>query len=196
MYKLMVSTIVPRPIAWVTTQNKDQTINLAPYSFFNGVTSKPPVLMLSIARKPDGAKKDTLLNIEERKEFVVNTVPSGSFEAMVHSGASFDYGESEVDRLKLPLCNSQRIATPRLADSKVQFECELFRIVDIGEGSEVSASVVFGRIITIHIADGLLDEKQRMRYDMLDPIGRLGGISYCRLGEELRKAIPDPDVVS
>jgi flavin reductase (DIM6/NTAB) family NADH-FMN oxidoreductase RutF len=191
----MVSTIVPRPIAWVTTRNQDESINLAPYSFFNGVTSKPPVLMFSIARKPDGSKKDTLCNIETRQEFVVNTVPSSSFESMVSSGAALNYGDSEVSRLNLSLLESQYIKTPRLAESKVQFECELLRLVDIGEGSEVSASVVFGRIIAIHIADGLLDEKQRMQYNLLDPLGRLGGISYCRLGEELHKAIPDPDAL-
>jgi flavin reductase (DIM6/NTAB) family NADH-FMN oxidoreductase RutF len=114
---------------------------------------------------------------------------------MVSSGASLDYGDSEVSHLNLSLLDSQYIKTPRLADSKVQFECELFRVVDIGEGSEVSASVVFGKIIAIHIADGLLDEKQRMQYNLLDPLGRLGGISYCRLGEQLHKAIPDPDTL-
>jgi flavin reductase (DIM6/NTAB) family NADH-FMN oxidoreductase RutF len=192
MYKLMVSTIVPRPIAWVTTLNQDGSVNAAPYSFFNGVTSKPPTLMFSVARKPDGTKKDTLINIEHRNEFTVNTVPFESFEAMVDTAASFDYGDSEVSRMNLSLLDPVKIKTPRLAQTKVQFECKLLKSVDIGEGDQIGATVVFGKILCINILHGLLDDKDRMKYSELNAIGRLGGVSYCRLGEEIQKQIPDP----
>ena len=193
MYKLMVSTIVPRPIAWVSTMNDNGSINLAPYSFFNGVTSSPPTLMFSIARKPNGDKKDTLINIERDKQFVVNTVPMDKFEAMVTSGASFSYGESEVEKTGLSLLPSEHIKTPRIDGTKVQFECELFKLVDIGEGNDVGATVVFGKIICIHLVEELLGEKNRINYQALDGIGRLGGISYCRIGEELQKQVPPAD---
>lgn len=189
VYKLLISAIVPRPIALVSTCNKEGQGNLAPFSFFNGISSNPPTLMISVARKSSGEKKDTLRNILETKEFVVNTSSTWLFEPLVHCGGEFPYGESEFEITGLTPIASHKIKPFRVKEAAIHFECKLSHTVEIGDGSPGSSVAVFGKIIMIHVMkEAYVDGK--VIAETISPIARLGGISYSALGEEFKKPIP------
>src|SRR5215212_4610144 len=154
-YGWMISTILPRPIAWVSTISADGKTNLAPFSFFQGVTANPPTLMFVPVNTRDGTKKDTVRNIEAVPEFVVNLVSFTQAEQMNASSATLPYGESEFETFGIAATPSQRVRPPRVAAAPVAFECTLDRFVHIGEGP-LAANVVFGRIQVAHITDSVL----------------------------------------
>src|SRR3954467_3250992 len=132
-YGWMISTILPRPIAWVSTISAEGKTNLAPFSYFQGVTANPPTLMFVPVNTREGAKKDTVRNIEEVPEFVVNLVPFALAESMNRTSASLPYGESEFDTFAIGSAPSERVRPPRVAAAPVAFECTLDRVVNIGE---------------------------------------------------------------
>ena len=189
MYKLLIGGIVPRPIAWVSTRSATGVVNLAPFSFFNGVSSNPPCLTVSIARKADGSKKDTLINIEETGQFVVNTVSSWAVEPMVFTASPFERGQDELQLAGLSAADSLIVKAPRVKESPINFECNLHQIVEIGDGSPGSAALVIGRIIMVHVAKQAY-ERGRIDVDFIDPVGRLGGSEYSLLGERFTLQIP------
>lgn len=178
-YGWMISTIVPRPIAWVSTISPDGRTNLAPFSFFQGVTANPPTLMFVPVDTKAGEKKDTVRNIELGREFVVNLVPFSLAEAMNRSAAMLPYGESEFAAFGIAAVPSLRVRPPRVAAAPVAYECTLDRIVGIGEGP-AAANVVFGRIQVAHVAESVLGEDGQVDPRKLDLIGRMGGSSYTR----------------
>lgn len=178
-YGWMISTILPRPIAWVSTISADGTTNLAPFSFFQGITSNPPTLMFSPVNTRDGVKKDTVRNIEQVPEFVVNLVPFALAEQMNATSAMLAYGESEFAACGVESRASERVRPPRVAAAPVAFECILDRFVHIGEGP-LAANVVFGRILVAHVAEPVLGADGKPDPGKLDLIGRLGGESYTR----------------
>jgi flavin reductase (DIM6/NTAB) family NADH-FMN oxidoreductase RutF len=188
-YAWMVSTILPRPIAWVSTISADGKVNLAPFSFFQGVCANPPTLMFVPVNTRDGAKKDTTRNIEAVPEFVVNLVPFALAEQMNATAATLPHGESEFDKFGIASAPSERVRPPRVAAAPVAFECTLDRIVNIGEGP-LAAHVTFGRILVAHVSDAVLDTDGRADPGKLDLIGRLGGELYARTTE--RFAIKRP----
>jgi len=176
-YKLLIGSIVPRPIAFVTTVNENGAVNAAPYSFFNGVSSNPPALMFSIGFRPDGEKKDTLRNIELTKEFVVNTVGEWMAEPMNYASAEYPYGVSEVEAVGLTTLASKVVAPPRIKESPVHFECRLHSLLQVGKQEAGASTVVIGEIVQFHIhrpawRDGRIDLAQ------LKPVARLGGLQY------------------
>lgn len=181
-YGWMISTIVPRPIAWVSTISADGKTNLAPFSFFQGVTSNPPTLMFVPVNMRDGTKKDTVRNIELVPEFVVNLVSFALAEQMNNTSALLPYGESEFERFGIESTPSERVRPPRVAAAPLAFECTLDRFVHIGEGP-LAANVVFGRILVAHVADGVLGADGKPDPEKLDLIGRMGGDSYTRTRE-------------
>src|SRR6516165_10485734 len=122
-YQLMISCIIPRPIAFVTTLSRDGISNLAPFSFFNGVTSDPPILSIAVGTKRDGSKKDTWRNIEDTGEFVVNVVVPELMDAVIIGARELPHNVSELDLAKLATLPSARVRPPRVADSPVQMEC-------------------------------------------------------------------------
>lgn len=184
IYRLMISGIVPRPIAFVSTIDANRVVNLAPFSYFNAVSSDPPCLMFSVTRKNDGSKKDTLLNVESSRQFVVNTVSEWMAEPMNHCSGEYPFGVSELEKAGLSAVESTRVAPPRVKESPVHFECELERIVEIGEAKPGAASIVIGRIVMIHAAEGAYDpDRGALRADALRPLARLGGLSYGRTRE-------------
>lgn len=191
IYKLLTNTIVPRPIAWVSTIGLDGDLNLAPYSFFNAISSKPATLMIAVARKPNGDKKDTHKNIEETKQFVVNNVSESSFDQMVSSAAIYEYGVSEFEKVGITPIPSKLVKPPRVKESLISFECSLYRIIDIDDNGEVNSSIIIGKIEGIHISESVYGEDGRIDPAKLSPIGRLGGISYTTLGAVLSKKIPE-----
>lgn len=190
VYAVMTSTILPRPIAWVSTISAEGKTNLAPFSFFQGVCSNPPTLMFVPVNTRDGAKKDTVRNIEQIPEFVVNLVSFSLAETMNATAALLPYGESEFERFGIAATPSERVRPPRVAAAPVAFECTLDRIVNIGEGP-LAANVVFGRIHVAHVSDAVLGADGKPDAAKLDLVGRLGGESYTMTRERFALKRPD-----
>lgn len=189
-YNWMADSITPRPIAWVSTVSPDGKTNLAPFSFFNGITGNPPTLMFSAVTNRAGEKKDTIRNIEATREFVVNLVPYALAERMSACAALLPYGESEFEAFGIAQAASLKVRPPRVAGTPVAFECVLDKIVPVGEGPG-SASVVFGRIVSAHVDDAVLGANGRIDAGQLDLVGRLGGEDYATTRERFSLARPD-----
>lgn len=179
LYQLLISCVVPRPIAWISTQDAQGTLNLAPYSFFNAIGANPPALMFSSnyssARQ---SHKDTLQNILASGEFVVNIVTEAVAEAMNLTSGEYGAEVDEFDLAQLTAVPSTVVQPPRVAESPINLECELHRAVPVGEGPG-HATVVIGLIKHMHIRDELFNEQGRVDIHRLQPIGRLGGLEYC-----------------
>jgi flavin reductase (DIM6/NTAB) family NADH-FMN oxidoreductase RutF len=182
IYGWMTSTIAPRPIAWASTISAAGRTNLAPFSFFQGITSNPPTLMFVPVNNRDGQPKDTVRNILQVPEFVINLVSYALAEPMNATAATLPYGESEADKFGIAMTPSTKVRPPRVAVAPVAFECTLDRIVNIGEGP-LAANVVFGRIQLVHVSDEVLGPDGRIDPAKLDLIGRLSGDWYCRTTE-------------
>ena len=182
VYGWMTSVIAPRPIAWVSTVSAAGRGNLAPFSFFQGVTSNPPTLMFVPVNDRHGQPKDTVRNIREVPEFVVNVVPYALAEPMNATAATLPYGESEFEKCGIASTPSVRVRPPRVAAAPVAFECTLHQIVDIGEGP-LAAHVVFGRIHLVHVSDAVLGADGQVDPAKIDLIGRMSGEWYCRTTE-------------
>lgn len=176
-YEWMVCTILPRPIAWVSTISPEGKTNLAPFSFFQGVTASPPTLMFVPVNDRKGAKKDTVRNIEAVPEFVVNLVPHSLAEEMNRTSSLLPYGVSEFERFGIAAARSERIRAPRVAAAPVAYECALHQIVHIGTGA-LAANVIFGRILAAHIRDDVLGPDGLPDARKLDLVGRLGRDDY------------------
>jgi flavin reductase (DIM6/NTAB) family NADH-FMN oxidoreductase RutF len=189
-YRWMTSTIIPRPIAWVSTLSADGRANLAPFSFFQGVTSAPPSLLIVPVNLRDGAKKDTVRNIEATGEFVVNLVSYALAEKMNATAALLPYGESEFETFSVAHASSERVKPPRVAGAPVSFECRLHSITHIGEGP-AAANVIFGLIELLHVVDAALGADGWPDAQKLDLVARLGGEAYTRLGEVFTLSRPD-----
>ncbi len=185
VYEWMIGTILPRPIAWVSTVDPAGRTNLAPFSFFQGVCARPPTLMFCPVNDRHGRPKDTLRNLEATGEFVVNTVPRALAESMNATSATLPHGESEFDRFGVAPVPSVCVRPPRVAGTPVAFECRLDRVVRISEGP-AGGNAVFGRIVRIHADESVLDASGRPDPVRLDLIGRLGGDAYVRLTDRFR----------
>lgn len=170
--------IVPRPIAWVSTVSATGQTNLAPFSFFQGITSRPPTLMFVPVTKADGTPKDTMRNLEANGEFTVNLVSAELAAVMNATAAPLPHGESEFERFGVASASSERIRPCRVAAAPVALECRVDQIIRVGDEPGV-ANVVFGRILLAHVADQVLDPTGRIDPAKLDLIGRMGGDDYC-----------------
>lgn len=190
VYQWMIATILPRPIAWVSTISPAGRTNLAPFSFFQGICANPPTLMFVPVNNRQGGKKDTLRNIEAVPEFVVNLVSHQLGEQMNQSAALLPYEESEFDRFGIAPTASTKVRPPRVAAAPVAFECSLDRIVLIGEGP-LAANVIFGRILTVHIRDEMLGADGKPDAGKLDLIGRMGGEDYTTTRDRFTIERPD-----
>lgn len=189
VYQILIGIINPRPIAWVSTQDARGRTNLAPYSFFNGISANPPSLLFCPANNRDGIKKDTLLNIEETGEFVVNVVPHELAGPMSDSSAPLPHGESEFEACNLETAPASRVKPPLLKVSPVNIECKLKEIVRVGDGP-LAGNVVIGIIQCMHLDDQVLDPAGMPDPEKLDLIGRMGGTFYSRTRD--RFEIPRP----
>jgi len=173
-YKVLTNLVVPRPIAWVSSQSPRGVINLAPFSFFNAISSQPLYVMVSIGRNEAGELKDTARNIQVSGEFVVNLVTEELFDAMNISAADFPADQSELELAHLHTAPSLRITTPRVAEAQASLECKLFSAQQLG-----TYTLFIGEVLMFHVADRLLG--QRLHINNFAPIGRLGSPSvYCR----------------
>jgi len=170
-YKLLVSTVTPRPIAWVVSKNSRGTLNAAPFSFFNAFSSDPPVVGIGMGSHEPGRPKDSRVNIQETGQFVVNLVGEENAPAMNITAIAFNYGVDELQQAGLTLLPSTKVAPPRIAESPVAMECELMQIVELG----ASTGLVLGRVLAMHVRDEAVLDAARHHIDTpkLKLIGRM-----------------------
>ena len=179
-HKLMIGSIVPRPIALVSTTSNNGINNLAPFSYFNGVCSKPPTIMFAPARRGwDGKEKDTLINIRNTKEFSINIVSEDIGEKMVKCSTDYKKEVDEYSKSGLSPIPSKKIKPPIVSESKISLECILNQIVQIGKDDAGSGFIVIGTIVLFHIDDEVYDNG-RIILDKLQPLGRVAGNGYVR----------------
>lgn len=190
IYQWMISTITPRPIAWVSTISNEGKTNLAPFSFFQGVCAQPPTLMFVPVNNRAGGKKDTVRNIEAVPEFVVNLVSRELGQRMSDTATMLPHGESEFEAFGIAPAPSTQVRPPRVAAAPVAFECSLQQIVHIGEGP-LAANVIFGNILTVHVRDDVLGADGKPAADKLDLIGRMGGEDYVTTRDRFTIERPD-----
>lgn len=180
-YRILINSVAPRPIAWVSTINSAGQANLAPFSFFNALSGKPPLLGFcpALRERPEGSvAKDTLRNIRETGEFVVNVVTFAVAEAMNSTSGEYEESINEFELAKLTPAPSSVVRPPRVAESPVNFECKLHQIVEFGTEAP-SGSLVIGEIVSVHLDESVLKEG-RLDPHTLDLIGRMGGMDYAR----------------
>ena len=176
-YKLLLATVLPRPIAWITTRDPNGAINAAPFSFFNVFGSDPATVGVGIGSKGPGEPKDTRANIRANEQFVVNLVPFALAQEMRITSIAFPRGVEEAREAKLSLAPSERIEVPRIAQAPVSMECTLMQEVRLG-----SFSLVLGQILLVHVKDEAVIDRERQYIDAnkLDLIGRMEGAWYTK----------------
>ena len=191
--RVFTGVIVPRPIAFVSSMSSDGYVNLAPYSFFNAVSYHPPTIVFSSNRKAGDKQKDTLANIEETGEFVINIVSDEIAEAMNITAAEYPMEVDEFQIAGLTHAPSQIVKPPRVAESPVNLECRLNQVVKIGEGDH-EHGLVIGEVVLVHLRDDIIDG-HRINHQRLKPVGRLAGNMYCSTADsyELVRPSYDPD---
>lgn len=184
-YRLLTSTVIPRPIAWITSLSEDRVVNAAPFSFFNVVSSNPPMLCVSVGRR-DGQPKDTTVNIAYTKEFVVHIVDESLAVAMNMTAAHMPPEESELELAGLSQVESDKVKVPGIKEAKVRMECKVKQIIPITDDRDRPTSdLILGRVVCLQ-CDEELYEDGMMNVSALKPISRLGGNEYAKLGELLR----------
>ncbi|TYR79384.1 flavin reductase family protein [Priestia megaterium] len=180
-YHLLTSTVIPRPIAFVTTQSEEGIVNAAPFSFFNIVASEPPLIAISVGRQDGEVVKDTGRNIHASKQFVVHVVDDSFIEQVNQSAASYPSNVSEVEETGLTLVESERIQVPGIAEANIRFECELHQVVPLGKEDRYSSDLFIGEVVMFHVNEKVY-ENERVSAEKINPISRLGGANYSRLG--------------
>lgn len=184
-YRLLISVVVPRPIAWVASIGADGTRNLAPFSFFNGVGS-PLTIMVSIGRRA-GATKDTLRNVEETGQFVVNLVDEATVRQMNVTSGEYDYAVDEFDRAGLTAIASDVVRPPRVAEAAVAMEAVLTQRVPVA-GTDYT--MILGTVVRFHVREGLVRPNGLVDATRLRPVARLGGDEYATLASVFEMARP------
>ena len=181
IYKLMIGSIVPRPIGWISTVDEAGRPNLAPFSFFTAAGANPPhVLFAPMIRDTDGQTKDTVHNARTTGEFVVNIVGEPLAGRMNITATEFPAEVNEFEAAGLTAVPSLTVRPPRVAESLVHYECQVAQIVDLGN-QPGAGSIVIGRVLHIHVDDSLLIGSDKIDLAKLQPIGRLAGSGYCRV---------------
>jgi|TARA_B110000263_G_C15303860_1_gene509307 flavin reductase (DIM6/NTAB) family NADH-FMN oxidoreductase RutF len=175
--QVLTGVVVPRPIAFVSTISDLGNVNLSPYSFFNAVSYDPPLIIFSSSKfTSDGKLKDSLSNIEQNGEFVVNIVNENIVEAMNTTAAEYPEDVNEFDIANLTQIDSDLVKPPRLSESPVNMECKLERIITLGTETHPQGLVI-GEIIQLHIDDEIISG-HRINHEKLKPVGRLAGNMY------------------
>lgn len=177
-YRLITGIVVPRPIAWVTSLSGGGVLNLAPFSAFTFVSPKPPMLAISVGRK-GGLYKDTAQNILNNEEYVVHIADSSLMNAVHESSTEHPPDVSEVEELRLSTLPGERIKVPRLTAAPIAMECRFRQCLEFGE---TRSRLIVGEVLVFHIRDGLLNNG-KIETEALDPIARIAGPRYAKLGE-------------
>ena len=182
VYKILTGTIIPRPIGWVSTTDKAGRNNLAPFSFFNAVGEDPPHVMFSTVRTGN-VNKDTLNNVLETQEFVVNLATESLTEAMNATSASLAPGVSEFEMAGLTPAPSLMVKAPRVLESPVNLECRLVHHYSLEDHKNGGATVIIGRVVMFHVDDSILLDDYKINMEVYKPVARLAGAAYAKLGE-------------
>ena len=181
-YKFLIGSIIPRPIAFVTTQSEAGVVNAAPFSYFNIVSANPPMISVSVQRR-NGMMKDTARNVVNRKEFVVHIVDQAIIRDVNETAAELEMDESEISRTKLTLVSSDKITVPAVKEAKIRFECILEQVVQLGDTEgQISCDLIIGKIVCYHIEQSLY-HNGRIDAQALLPVARLAGNTYSLLGD-------------
>lgn len=180
-YKLLIGSIVPRPIAFVTSVSKEGIVNGAPFSYFNVVSSNPPMISLAIQRS-EGREKDTARNIYENHEFVIHIVDEQNVEQVNETAASLPPEESEIELAKFTTVPSTKIAVPGVQEAKIRMECTLEHAIELGDSASPSTDLLIGKIVQFHINEDLYEDG-RIDPRGLAAVSRLAGINYATLGD-------------
>ncbi|MEM7014461.1 MAG: flavin reductase family protein [Verrucomicrobiota bacterium] len=187
-YKLLAGLVTPRPIAWVTTQDKEGRVNAAPFSFFNVLGTRPPIVGFAPGDKDPGIPKDTARNIRRTGEFVINLVDDVNAEAMNLTSAELPHGESELKHAGLTAAPSSKVTPPRIAEAPVALECREWSTLEFGENR-----LVIGVVDLVYVRDGVLNpDSLLVNRDEFRPIGRMEvPAGYCRTGDHF--VMPRPE---
>ncbi len=181
-YHLMTQTIIPRPIAWALTDSGNNSFNLAPFSYFTAVSSAPPILMLSVGKKPNGDSKDTLVNIINNKQVVIHIASAQHAALVTQTSQTLTHGESELTEAKIATTEFDGFSLPRIAQCDIAYGCELYEIKELGD---VPQSLIFVEVKQVYINDKVadIDNKQRIKVhaDKISPLSRLGGGEYATI---------------
>ena len=188
-FKTLLSCVLPRPIAFVSTISSSGVPNLAPFSFFNGVGSNPPAVIFSPCTRADGTMKDTIVNLRAVPECVVNVVPFSIKDAMNEASFAFPPEVNEFEAAGFTPLPSRHVRPARVAESPVQMECKLVQIVPVGDGP-LSANICIAEVLCFHIANELLLGDGTVDVARIDLIARLGGDDYSTIRD--RFALPKP----
>lgn len=177
-HDLLTSAIIPRPISWVSSINKAGQTNLAPFSFFTGVSWSPPILAFSVVNRADGSMKDTATNIRAVPEFVVHIVSLDLLSIMEYSANPIPYGTDESSIMGINWVPSKTVKPRRIKEAKIAFECSLERIVTVSEGAN-AGNLILGLIQLVHVRDDVLKNRREVDWLGLNALGRLSGNRYC-----------------
>ena len=192
VYFTMTQTVLPRPVAWILSENENESYNLAPFSYFNAVCSDPPLIMVSIGLQDDGRDKDTLVNLRSRPEFVVHIASCSQLADLNQSSATLAPGVSEVTAGELETVKMEGFHLPRLAECKLAMMCNVYRIQEIGNNRQ---SLIFGEISDIYVDDDCAETNEQGRLkihaDRIQPLSRLGASQYASFGEVMVAKRPD-----
>jgi flavin reductase (DIM6/NTAB) family NADH-FMN oxidoreductase RutF len=180
-YKFLIGSIIPRPIAFVTTLSKDGVLNGAPFSYFNIVSSSPPMISLSIQRS-EGRQKDTARNIIESKEFVIHIVDEQNVEKVNKTAASLPPDQSEIELGKLTPVESEKITVPGVKEAKIRMECILEHSLELGGSDSPGCDLIIGKVVQFHIENSIY-ENGRIDPKGLAAVSRLAGTNYAKIGE-------------
>lgn len=178
VHELLVGAVAPRPIAWVSTVGEDGVFNLAPYSFFTAMSNKPALVGFSIGTKRDGQRKDTVVNIEFSRDFVIAVVTEDLAEVMNQTSADYANDADEFKEVGLTPVPADIVKAPLVAESSVNMECRLWRILDVGIATR-GTDFVIGEVLRVHIKDDLYVNDE-MQISGLWPVARMGAQLYCR----------------
>ena len=191
-YHLMTQTIIPRPIAWALTDSNNGSFNLAPFSYFTAVSSAPPILMLSVGKKPNGDDKDTLVNIIKNKKMVIHIASEQHAEQVTQTAQTLPHGESELSNAKLDTTDFTDFTLPRLSQCDIAYGCELYEIKELGD---VPQSLIFVEVKQVYISDHVadIDTKKRIKVhaERVQPLARLGGGEYSSITKPFTLARPE-----
>lgn len=187
-YKLLIGTVIPRPIAFVTSQSKDGIINAAPFSYFNVAATDPPMLSISFQRK-NGVLKDSAKNIIETREFVIHIVDEDNVIEVNKTAATLPPEESEIDITNLELIASDKVNAPAVKNAKVRFECTLEKAIELGSDEKTTTDFIIGKIERFHIAESIY-KAGKINVDELKAVSRLAGHDYATVGDIFSIARP------